>query len=64
MHLSPVSRKTNVRLVYASIYNDRAITYRVHHGFDHGEVVSTSIHRMVRSDLAAVGVMGTGSVGL
>ena len=46
--------------VFASLYNDRAIAYRVHQGFAHGEVaVSAGIQRMVRSDLGASGVMFT-----
>jgi len=49
-----------IREVYASLYNDRAIAYRVHHGFDHGEVgLSAGVQRMVRSDLGASGVMFT-----
>ncbi|RKR75238.1 phosphoenolpyruvate synthase [Frondihabitans australicus] len=49
-----------VRKVFASLYNDRAIAYRVHHGFVHAEVaISAGIQRMVRSDLAASGVMFT-----
>lgn len=49
-----------VREVYASLYNDRAIAYRVHQGFDHRSVaLSAGIQRMVRSDLAASGVMFT-----
>lgn len=49
-----------VRMVFASLFNDRAISYRVHHGFEHGEVaISAGIQRMVRSDLAASGVMFT-----
>ncbi len=49
-----------VRAVFASLYNDRAIAYRVHHGFSHAEVaLSAGIQRMVRSDLAASGVMFT-----
>ncbi len=49
-----------VRSVFASLYNDRAISYRVHHGFDHHEVaLSAGVQRMVRSDLAASGVMFT-----
>lgn len=49
-----------VREVFASLYNDRAIAYRVHHGFDHAEVaLSVAVQRMVRSDLAASGVMFT-----
>ena len=46
--------------VFASLYNDRAISYRVHKGFAHGEVaLSAGVQRMVRSDLAASGVMFT-----
>ncbi len=49
-----------VREVFASLYNDRAIAYRVHHGFEHSHVaLSAGIQRMVRSDLAASGVMFT-----
>ncbi|MGO1226770.1 MAG: phosphoenolpyruvate synthase [Brachybacterium sp.] len=49
-----------VRKVYASLYTDRAIAYRVHHGFVHDEVaISVGVQRMVRSDLAAAGVMFT-----
>ncbi len=49
-----------VRQVFASLYNDRAISYRVHQGFDHAEVaLSAGVQRMVRSDLAASGVMFT-----
>ncbi len=47
-----------VRAVFASLYNDRAISYRVHHGFRHGGVaLSAGIQHMVRSDLGASGVM-------
>jgi pyruvate,water dikinase len=46
--------------VYASLYNDRAIAYRVHQGFEHGQVaISVGVQRMVRSDLGASGVMFT-----
>jgi pyruvate, water dikinase len=46
--------------VFASLYNDRAIAYRVHQGFEHAEVaLSAGIQRMVRSDLGASGVMFT-----
>ncbi|MGE0097282.1 MAG: phosphoenolpyruvate synthase [Hydrogenophaga sp.] len=46
--------------VFASLYNDRAISYRVHKGFDHAEVaLSAGVQRMVRSDLGAAGVMFT-----
>ncbi|MFZ2963376.1 MAG: phosphoenolpyruvate synthase [Rhodoglobus sp.] len=49
-----------VRSVYASLYNDRAIAYRVHHGFDHRDVaLSAGVQRMVRSDVGASGVMFT-----
>jgi len=51
---------TAIREVYASLYNDRAIAYRVHHGFAHGDVgLSAGVQRMVRSDLGASGVMFT-----
>ena len=44
--------------VFASLYNDRAISYRVHQGFDHHDVyLSAGIQQMVRSDLASSGVM-------
>lgn len=47
-----------VKEVFASLFNDRAISYRVHKGFDHGEVaLSAGIQRMVRSDIGAAGVM-------
>ena len=49
-----------VKQVFASLYNDRAIAYRVHHGFAHADVaLSAGIQRMVRSDLASAGVMFT-----
>ena len=49
-----------VRRVYASLYNDRAIAYRVHKGFAHAEVsISAGVQRMVRSDLGAAGVVFT-----
>jgi len=49
-----------IRQVFASLYNDRAIAYRVHKGYSHGEVaLSAGIQRMVRSDLGASGVMFT-----
>ncbi len=49
-----------VRDVFASLFNDRAIAYRVHQNFDHAKVaLSAGIQRMVRSDLAASGVMFT-----
>ena len=47
-----------IREVYASLYNDRAISYRVHQGFAHADVaLSAGIQRMVRSDIGASGVM-------
>jgi pyruvate,water dikinase len=46
--------------VFASLFNDRAIAYRVHHGFDHSEVaLSAGVQTMVRSDVGASGVMFT-----
>ncbi len=49
-----------IRHVFASLYNDRAISYRVHKGFAHGEVaLSAGVQQMVRSDLASSGVMFT-----
>ncbi|MDP3705039.1 MAG: phosphoenolpyruvate synthase [Legionellaceae bacterium] len=49
-----------IKQVFASLFNDRAISYRVHNGFDHHEVaLSAGIQRMIRSDLAASGVMFT-----
>ena len=49
-----------VRQVFASLYNDRAISYRSHRGFAHGAVsLSVAVQRMVRSDLGAAGVMFT-----
>jgi len=46
--------------VFASLFNDRAIAYRVHHGFDHSAVaLSAGVQHMVRSDLGASGVMFT-----
>jgi pyruvate,water dikinase len=51
---------TAIREVFASLYNDRAIAYRVHHGFEHEAVsLSAGVQRMVRSDLGASGVMFT-----
>ncbi|WP_371379193.1 phosphoenolpyruvate synthase [Thalassotalea aquiviva] len=47
-----------IKHVYASLFNDRAISYRVHSGYDHrGVALSAGIQRMVRSDIAASGVM-------
>ncbi|UZN48536.1 phosphoenolpyruvate synthase [Cupriavidus cauae] len=49
-----------IKHVFASLYNDRAISYRVHKGFAHDVVaLSAGVQRMVRSDLAASGVMFT-----
>jgi pyruvate,water dikinase len=49
-----------IKEVFASLYNDRAISYRVHKGFVHAEVaLSAGIQRMVRSDKGAAGVMFT-----
>ncbi len=46
------------RRCYASLFTDRAISYRVHHGFDHLQVaLSIGVQQMVRSDLATSGVM-------
>ena len=46
--------------VYASLFNDRAIAYRVHQGFDHSQVaISVGVQHMIRSDLGASGVMFT-----
>jgi pyruvate,water dikinase len=52
--------KHRIKEVFASLFNDRAIAYRVHQGFEHRHVaLSASIQRMVRSDLAASGVVFT-----
>jgi pyruvate,water dikinase len=52
--------KMAIRKVFASLFNDRAISYRVHQGFDHSLVaLSAGIQKMVRSDIAASGVMFT-----
>ncbi len=49
-----------VKNVFASLYNDRAISYRIHKGFVHSEVaLSVGVQRMVRSDIGASGVMFT-----
>ena len=46
--------------VFASLYNDRAISYRVHKGFAHADVaLSAGVQRMVRSDVGSAGVMFT-----
>jgi pyruvate,water dikinase len=50
----------SIRHVFASLYNDRAISYRVHQGFEHGAVaLSAAVQQMVRSDLGASGVLFT-----
>lgn len=49
--------KQSIREVFASLFNDRAISYREHQGFDHNEVaLSAGIQKMVRSDIASSGV--------
>ncbi|MEZ7276033.1 phosphoenolpyruvate synthase [Pseudoalteromonas sp. 68 DY56-GL68] len=49
---------TAIKHVFASLFNDRAISYRVHQGYDHrGVALSAGIQRMVRSDKASSGVM-------
>jgi pyruvate, water dikinase len=49
-----------IKEVFASLYNDRAISYRVHKGFAHHDVaLSAGVQRMVRSDLGSAGVMFT-----
>ena len=49
-----------IKHVFASLYNDRAIAYRVHQDFDHEKVaLSAGVQRMVRSDVGASGVMFT-----
>ena len=50
----------HIKEVFASLYNDRAISYRVHKGYAHADVaLSAGVQRMVRSDLGAAGVMFT-----
>jgi pyruvate, water dikinase len=50
----------HMKEVFASLYNDRAISYRVHKGFAHADVaLSAGVQRMVRSDTGAAGVMFT-----
>src|SRR5690554_5908673 len=52
--------RVSVKEVFASLFNDRAISYRVHHGFDHKLVaLSAGIQKMVRSETASSGVMFT-----
>ncbi|MCG2635060.1 MAG: phosphoenolpyruvate synthase [Gammaproteobacteria bacterium] len=49
-----------IKQVFASLFNDRAISYRVHQGFVHSEIaLSAGIQQMVRSDIGAAGVMFT-----
>ncbi|MDX1668532.1 MAG: phosphoenolpyruvate synthase [Limnobacter sp.] len=49
-----------IKVVFASLYNDRAISYRVHKGFAHADVaLSAGIQQMVRSDVGSAGVMFT-----
>jgi pyruvate,water dikinase len=49
--------KKQIREVFASLFNDRAIAYRDHQGFDHSEVaLSAGVQKMVRSDIASAGV--------
>tara|TARA_A200000159_G_scaffold163616_1_gene190439 strand:+ start:9510 stop:11882 length:2373 start_codon:yes stop_codon:yes gene_type:complete len=49
-----------VKHVFASLFNDRAISYRVHQGYDHkGVALSAGVQRMVRSDISSSGVMFT-----
>src|ERR1051325_10384808 len=49
-----------IKHVFASLYNDRAISYRVHQGFAHADVaLSAAVQQMVRSDLGASGVLFT-----
>jgi len=49
-----------IKEVFASLYNDRAISYRVHKGYSHGDVaLSAGVQRMVRSDLGSAGVVFT-----
>ena len=56
--LEDVARR--IHEVFASLYNDRAIAYRVHHGFAHADVaLSAGIQLMVRSDVGAAGVLFT-----
>ena len=49
---------TAIKHVFASLFNDRAISYRVHQGYDHrGVALSAGVQKMVRSDIASSGVM-------
>jgi len=50
----------SIKMVFASLYNDRAISYRVHQGFDHETVsLSAGVQQMIRSDIGSSGVMFT-----
>ena len=52
--------KASIKRVFASLYNDRAISYRVHQGYEHkGVALSAGIQKMVRSDIGASGVLFT-----
>ncbi len=52
--------KAAIHEVFASLFNDRAIAYRVHQGFEHGLVaLSAGVQKMIRSDVGASGVMFT-----
>jgi pyruvate,water dikinase len=52
--------KQRIHEVFASLFNDRAISYRVHQGFDHSQVaLSAGIQKMIRSDIGASGVVFT-----
>jgi pyruvate,water dikinase len=50
----------SIKMVFASLFNDRAIAYRVHHGFAHADVaLSAGVQQMIRSDIGVSGVMFT-----
>ncbi len=52
--------KYRIHQVFASLFNDRAISYRVHQGFDHAQVaLSAGVQKMIRSDIGASGVVFT-----
>ncbi|RDL43990.1 phosphoenolpyruvate synthase [Marinomonas piezotolerans] len=52
--------KASIKEVFASLFNDRAISYRVHQGFEHkGVALSAGIQKMVRSDIGSSGVLFT-----
>ena len=61
LNVSGIEQVTlRIKDVFASLFNDRAISYRVHQGFDHHQIaLSAGVQRMVRSDLGASGVMFT-----